>query len=294
LTDTKASDASHLTLLHVLIDIVRRQYPEFLDFVSDLKTVPEATRSKFHFKYKSIRVLKTEIVMSSIREIAQQYTEMRHGLKHLGDELDKHWKTLKDSPHDRFYNMMEEYRNSALSRFEELELLYVNVQAKWKDTMSYYGENPKEMDPGEFFSVFSQFLCSWRKAILEETRYRMKKEKEEKRKQAEEEKKRKKKKQLVADSELDIEDRFQMDKLLDKLRSGETNTKLKERRVRRRKLHRVNNSSHRHHHKRSTVTRSASLRSNHSHSSNSSLSSLNPSISAEDMLRTLQQEEEKI
>ncbi|KAI8877777.1 actin-binding FH2 [Backusella circina FSU 941] len=285
LSDTKASDASHVTLLHVLVGIVRRQNPEMLDFVTDLETVPEAAR-----------------IMSSIREIAQQYTEIRHGLQDLGDELDKHWKTLEGSSEDRFYNTMDEYRTSASSRFEELEALYVNVEAKWKDAMSYYGENPKEMDPGEFFSIFSLFLSSWKKANSEEARYRINKENEQKRRKEQEEKKQNKKDELPVNTELEIEDRFLMDKLLNKLRSGETNTKLKERRVRRRKLHRVTNTNSKHHpHKKintsidtNTLIRSTSLTSNHSQSSSTSSSSLTPTISAEGLLCTLLQEEERV
>jgi hypothetical protein len=47
LIDTKASDSSHLTLLHVLVGIVRKQFPDVMLFTEDLETIPEATRSKF-------------------------------------------------------------------------------------------------------------------------------------------------------------------------------------------------------------------------------------------------------
>ncbi|OAD00357.1 hypothetical protein MUCCIDRAFT_148074 [Mucor lusitanicus CBS 277.49] len=46
LTDTKASDSSQLTLLHVLVGIVRREFPHILCFTEDLKDVTEAARGK--------------------------------------------------------------------------------------------------------------------------------------------------------------------------------------------------------------------------------------------------------
>ena len=46
LADTKASDESQLTLLHCLVGIVKRQFPAILEFMNDLKDIPEATRGK--------------------------------------------------------------------------------------------------------------------------------------------------------------------------------------------------------------------------------------------------------
>jgi hypothetical protein len=49
LIDTKATDNSNLTLLHILIGIVRQQFPHILSFIDDLKDVPQAARSKLLF-----------------------------------------------------------------------------------------------------------------------------------------------------------------------------------------------------------------------------------------------------
>ncbi|CAO3592005.1 unnamed protein product [Absidia cylindrospora] len=46
LMDTRASDTTSLTLLHVLIGTVRREFPSVLEFINDLKDVGSAARSK--------------------------------------------------------------------------------------------------------------------------------------------------------------------------------------------------------------------------------------------------------
>lgn len=46
LTDTKASNESQMTLLHCLVNIVRRHFPEILVFLDDLKDVNQAAHGK--------------------------------------------------------------------------------------------------------------------------------------------------------------------------------------------------------------------------------------------------------
>lgn len=46
LADTKASNVSSLTLLHVLAGVTRRQFPHLLKFLHDLKDTGQAARSK--------------------------------------------------------------------------------------------------------------------------------------------------------------------------------------------------------------------------------------------------------
>lgn len=51
LADTKASDESQLTLLHCLVGIVRRQFPAILEFLKDLKDIPQATRGMYNRRF---------------------------------------------------------------------------------------------------------------------------------------------------------------------------------------------------------------------------------------------------
>lgn len=232
--------------------------------------------------------------MASITDIVQQYTEMRQGLKHLNVELESYWKEqYQDDKQDRFFTVMQEYQTSATGRFEELEALYVNVDAKWKDTMVYYGENPRNKRPDEFFNIFSQFISSWKTSVLEESDYTRQQELAEKRRQEIEQRRVKALKMTDSDSyhSEDSEpisgdnDRRLMDDLLEKLRSGEKENKSRQLRVRRR-LKRLRYAQ-------SPVNKTERRLSHRSNSISSiSSSGQTPVISAEDMLRNLQQEDE--
>ncbi|KAG2233169.1 hypothetical protein INT48_005007 [Thamnidium elegans] len=399
LADTKASDESHLTLLHCLVGIVRRHFSFILDFIDDLKDVNQASR-----------------VMVSINDIGQQYIEMRQGLKQIGMELELYWPSLEElkekrsvSPieeeeesqnqkaegtfdngsirshttnernemklndtgsirsratnqsneiesintsqnnnyaksnydtqpskdtdtqsnhifdhidtfsqeetmslnepsryvtinRDRFSQVMEEFRNSANNRFEELEALYVNVDFKWRDIMVYYGESPKLMRPDEFFQIFSRFITSWKQAAKEELKYSEDMEREERRKQALEEKRKALTKPSIELSDSDSQssrtsgedhDRRIMDDLMEQLRSGKTENKMRQRRVRER-LRKIKNEEEMI--KPSTEKNRAATLSvaiSRTDSTHSSISSGQiPVISAEDLLRSLQQENE--
>lgn len=193
---------------------------------------------------------------------------------------------------DRFFVVMNEYESSALGRFEELEALYVNVDATWKDVMSYYGENPRNTQPDEFFNIFAKFISNWKAAAAEEESYSRQLELEEQRKKKLEDKK----SEVAATSkneESHDNDRRLMDDLLEQLRSGETDNKLRQRRVRQR-LKRLKNAEPARSKLIKRLSTSSTVVLRRRSSSNSSVSSLThiPVMSAEKMLRELQQEDD--
>jgi hypothetical protein len=103
--------------------------------------------------------------MASVNDIIQQYTDMRQSLKQLDHELKTHWTTEKTGhidQDDQFLQVMKDHHQAASDRFEDLEALYLNMDAKWKVTMVFFGENPKSMRPDDFFSVFAAFLAHWK------------------------------------------------------------------------------------------------------------------------------------
>ncbi|RCH85758.1 hypothetical protein CU098_001424, partial [Rhizopus stolonifer] len=254
LIDTKTSDNSHLTLLHVLAGVVRNQFPHVSKFVDDLKDVSQASR-----------------IMASVSDIVQEYTDLRQGLKQLGIELETYWKQ-NDSEQDRFQSVMEDYRALVLERFEEIETLYVNMDAKWKNVMIFYGETPQSMRPDEFFATFSQFLNSWKQCAYEEIKHHEIKEKEQKRQEVTKEKEQRLKESQVEEGPL-------VDDLLAKLRSGESLMKR-----RKTKIHKTVKHT-------KPLKKRESSTSFYRRGSVASLSSLAPSISAEDLLRNLQENE---
>jgi hypothetical protein len=148
LVDTKASNVSSLTLLHVVTGVTRRQFPQLLQFLEDLKEIEQASR-----------------IMASLNDMIQQYTEMRKGLKDLDLELGTKWQPEDvelDEEQDQFRHVMSKYQEKASLRFQDLQTLYINMDASWKDVMTWYGENPKVMRPDDFFGTFSRFVLTWK------------------------------------------------------------------------------------------------------------------------------------
>lgn len=189
--------------------------------------------------------------MASFNDLVQQYTDMRQGLKQLDLELGTQWQPedVELEEGDEFANVMTQFRDQASNKFELLETLYVNMDAKWKDVMMYYGENPQVMRPDDFFKEFARFVSSWKDAAIAEEKHAQKQEREEQRKREEEQRKeRKRQKQLEKEKEtaqsvenVDLseeattgtdDDRRMMDNLLEKLRSGEAETTVRARRRR--------------------------------------------------------------
>jgi hypothetical protein len=116
---------------------------------------------------------------------------MRMGLKQLRDEIREHWEPKADElePEDQFIKVMGKYLEDASNRFQDLEALYMNMDAKWKDVMTFYGENPKSSRPDDFFGHFSLFVHNWKEATIAEEKMAIKQEQDEKRRLQEEERK---------------------------------------------------------------------------------------------------------
>ncbi|KAI8072909.1 formin homology 2 domain-containing protein [Gongronella butleri] len=174
LIDTRASNTSSMTLLHVLTGVVRRDYPHILGFLDDLEDAPQAAR-----------------IMASLNDMVQQYTDMRQNLKQLALELGTQWQPedVVLEKGDRFAKVMTELQENAQQRFESLETLYLNMDATWKEVMVFYGENPKVMRPDDFFGTIAQFVRSWKDAAIAEEKHQQRVQREEKRKREEEERK---------------------------------------------------------------------------------------------------------
>ena len=152
LVDTKASNVSSLTLLHVLAGTTRRQFPHLLQFLEDLKDIEQAAR-----------------ITASLNDMVQQYIEIKKDLEELSLELGTKWQPedVELEEGDRFREVMTAYKENASNRFEDLKTLYINMDAKYKDVMTYYGENPKVMRPDDFFGTFSRFVVTWKVPFLQ-------------------------------------------------------------------------------------------------------------------------------
>ncbi|OAD75627.1 hypothetical protein PHYBLDRAFT_64532 [Phycomyces blakesleeanus NRRL 1555(-)] len=214
LVDTKASKTSSLSLLHILVGIIRRQFPHLLDITDELKDVRQAAR-----------------VMASVQDLVQQYTELCQGLKDLKEELEAHWKDVQLPSEDFFEQIMREHSNHVSDYVNRLKSVYLRMDEAWKDTMAYYGESSKDMRPDEFFNVFATFVTHWKDALVVEEKHTKSRACEEKHNFSEIQRKelinRNNKSKFEATASSDMyfdqmgDDRRVMDNLIEKLRTGE-------------------------------------------------------------------------
>ena len=94
--------------------------------------------------------------------MVKDYNEIRAGLQKLIQELENHYPEDEDEPEgDNFAQVMRNFRNEAIGKFEELEVRYTSMDIAYKDVVTYYGENPDQIKPDEFFGIFKTFTSSW-------------------------------------------------------------------------------------------------------------------------------------
>ncbi|KAG0169559.1 hypothetical protein DFQ28_004162 [Apophysomyces sp. BC1034] len=217
LVDTKGTEGN-TTLLHFLVDSVESKFPRLHQFLDDLRETGQACRV-------------------TLQDMVKDYNELRSGLQKLIQELDNHYEEDYEAPAgDHFAKVMRKFRDEAIGKFEELEVRYTSMDVAYKDVVGYYGENPDQMKPDEFFGIFKTFTSSWERAMSDNKTARQKLERMEYVRRMEDERKERIKAQKLrgvdtsdsAASGTD-EDKNIMDNLLDKLRAGELDTSMKRR-----------------------------------------------------------------
>lgn len=101
----------------------------------------------------------------TIQDLIKDYNELRVGLQKLTHELDRHYTEDNDqeeiAANDRFVEVMTSFRDYAIEKFDQLEVRYTSMDVAYKDVVTYFGENPRDMKPDEFFGIFKTFTSSW-------------------------------------------------------------------------------------------------------------------------------------
>ncbi|KAL7308771.1 hypothetical protein PS15m_011936 [Mucor circinelloides] len=218
LVDTKGTEGN-TTLLHFLVDSVESKFPRLHGFLDDLQESGNACRV-------------------TLQDMVKDYNEIRVGLQKLIEELENHYPEDQDSQEDEsseidnYCQIMRSFRNDAIEKFEELEVRYTSMDVAYRDVVTYFGENPDQMKPDEFFGIFKTFTSSWERAMTDNVSARKKLENMEKARRAEEERRERIKAQKLrgvdtSDANQSGLDEDIMDNLLDKLRAGEIDTNIK-------------------------------------------------------------------
>ncbi|KAL9540551.1 hypothetical protein MBANPS3_009622, partial [Mucor bainieri] len=69
---------------------------------------------------------------------------------------------------------MRSFRNYAIEKFDDLEVRYTSMDVAYRDVVTYFGENPDQMKPDEFFGIFKTFTLSWERAMTDNVSARKK------------------------------------------------------------------------------------------------------------------------
>ncbi|KAG1445055.1 hypothetical protein G6F56_010051 [Rhizopus delemar] len=163
----------------------------------------------------------------TIQDLIKDYNELRVGLQSLIHELECHYGPEYEAEEgDNFAAVMYRFRDRAIEKFDQVEVRYTSMDIAYKDVVTYFGEDPSNMKPDEFFGIFQTFLSSWIKAKTDVEMQKKKREQAEKAKQLQEQRKDRTKNRLdIKDGPSENqEDKDIMDNLLEKLRTGEMGT----------------------------------------------------------------------
>ncbi|XP_025067647.1 disheveled-associated activator of morphogenesis 2 [Alligator sinensis] len=204
IADTKSSIDRNITLLHYLIMIFEKNYPDILDIQSELHHLPEAAKV-------------------NLVELEKEVNNIKTGLKAVEAELDYQKRRIRD-PGDRFVPVMSDFITVASFSFSEIEDLLNEARDKYAKALKHFGENEGKMQPDEFFGIFDTFLQSFLEAKQDLENMRKKKEEEERRARMEamlKEQREKERRQKKAKAGSISEEGGEFDDLVSALRSGE-------------------------------------------------------------------------
>ncbi|CAG8544118.1 19641_t:CDS:10 [Racocetra fulgida] len=142
-TAEEAAKSSSITLLHFLAETIETKLPNVLGFVDEIAECGSACRV-------------------SQQEMTNEYRQMGTKLNDLAIELQKHFgDDVELENNDRFPEMMKEFVVKSQQKFEDLQMEYTSMEVAYKDVVAYFGEDPKNTKPDEFFGIFKTFLTSF-------------------------------------------------------------------------------------------------------------------------------------
>ncbi|CAN2391180.1 activator of morphogenesis 2 [Pristimantis euphronides] len=202
--DTKSSIDRNITLLHYLIMIFEKMYPDILNIQDELDHLSEAAKV-------------------NLVELEKEVHNIKNGLRAVESELEYQKRHYRD-PEDRFVPVMSDFITVASFSFSELEDLLSEARDKFAKAMKHFGESEGRMQPDEFFGIFDTFLQSFSEAKQDLENMRKKKEEEERRARMEamlKEQREKERRLKKAKAGSISEEGGEFDDLVSALRSGE-------------------------------------------------------------------------
>lgn len=213
LADTKNMD-NNATLVHFLVRLLKKVYPDVLAFRNELKPAEAASKVSF-------------------TDLMADFQTMGSKLKQICDELDEYFVPEANlPPEDTFEKVMREFYNSAAKSYSTLEARYEDMNKVYGNVVTAMGEDPLTMGPDEFFGIFKAFSSTFEHCWKEVQAQDEKELKAEKRRLDQEAKERAQQEKIRAEAEAESSNKAApiksadpdgvgaMDKLLESLRSG--------------------------------------------------------------------------
>ncbi|KAF6023699.1 DAAM [Bugula neritina] len=160
--DTKSSADREITLLHYLVELFDKQFPEMGKLENEIGKVRDAAKV-------SLPELETEV-----RKLGKEMKEIEKEILYQ-----RNHKT--GNPHDKFTTVMGDFITVASYKFSELDEKFKEMQERYTKVTLLFAEDPKKINPDEFFGVFDNFLQSLNEVAGQNRRRQKKKEEEAKR-----------------------------------------------------------------------------------------------------------------
>lgn len=206
IADTKSSIDRNISLLHYLIMILEKHFPDILNMPSELQHLPEAAKV-------------------NLAELEKEVGNLRRGLRAVEVELEYQKRQVRE-PNDKFVPVMSDFITVSSFSFSELEDQLNEARAKFSKALTHFGEHDSKMQPDEFFGIFDTFLQAFSEARQDLETMRRRKEEEERRARMEamlkEQRERERwQRQRKAQAGSSLEEGGEFDDLVSALRSGE-------------------------------------------------------------------------
>ncbi|KAM7135380.1 disheveled-associated activator of morphogenesis 2 isoform 2-T2 [Molossus nigricans] len=161
IADTKSSIDRNISLLHYLIMILEKHFPDILNMPSELQHLPEAAKV-------------------NLAELEKEVGNLRKGLRAVEVELEYQKRRVRE-PNDKFVPVMSDFITVSSFSFSELEDQLNEAREKFSKALVHFGEQDSKMQPDEFFGIFDTFLQAFSEARQDLEAMRRRKEEEERR-----------------------------------------------------------------------------------------------------------------
>lgn len=132
LLDTKSTD-KRISLLHYIVGTIRRNFPDLLNFESELMHIAKAAQV-------------------SLENVVSDVHEFEKGMEAVRKEADVRGNTK--SPHNM---VLRDFLNNTEEKLKRLRAEVKIAQDSFRECVEYFGESPSSCDANGFFSLLVRF-----------------------------------------------------------------------------------------------------------------------------------------